>query len=382
MAKRAAGTAERRQAQTEGQVRYGPQQRLLKQMLADVRSQFSQGLAGENSAYQALTDAAQRGRPEMSSIFHDAAGIAAHALTPAAGAPDLNAMGLGPEASPFLAAAARDSSATQGRLAQALQQANAELVGREQQAASGRAYAVGKLVSDTSAQAQKIEQQRSGVTADQAAFVAQRLGQLLKDTADRNFKGSEDAKNRQNARIIAGVDKNGHPIPGGKADQKNKAKNNGMLPAKSNSDALGQIDQAEAQIRRRINLGTSPEAAAKLLREGRDKISGYPSRYTVNGKTYRVDPQTGTVMDGSKPLLYPGTTRIVQVDKATLPEVKPMKPLFVQAALDRILYNGRYRKRTLDALRAEGIRVPSSARRRPVAVGAPLSPTFDPSYGG
>lgn len=391
------GSAERRQARIEGQVRYGPQTRLLRQMLADVRSQFTQGVAGEHSAYQALVDSAQQGRPQMSSIFHDAAHVAAGALTPAAGAPDFNAMGLGAGAAPFLAAASRDSSATQDRLAQTLQAANAELVQRQQDAASGQAYAIGKLASDASAQAGKIRQQQSGVSSDQGAFIAQRLGELLQATSDRNFKAGESAKARRNARVIAGVDKNGKPIPGGKADKKGAS---GLLPPKSNSDALAGIDRAEAQLRKRINLGSSPEAAAKVLKEGRDKVQGYPSRYTVNGKTYRVDPQTGAVMDGGKPLMYPGTTRIVQVDKATLPEIKAMNPLYVQAALDRVIYHGRYRAPTLRALRDAGIRVPGHSRRQPVSsgevkgrqrkkkqtqtfahiFGAQTSPNFD--YGG
>jgi hypothetical protein len=360
-----ASKAQRRQARTEGKVRYGPQQRLLKQMLADVRSQFGAGLAGEESAYRALVDSARQGRPELQHIYSDAAGVAAGALTPAAGAPDLNAMGLGAGAAPFLGAASRDASATRMRLSQQLQASQAELVQREQQAAAGRAFAVGKLADDTAQQATKIRQQQSGLSSDEGAFVAQRLSELLKETSDRNFKASEDAKNRHNARLTAGVDAQGHVIPGGAKDKPGKGES-GMLKPKSNSDALMGIDKAEAQLRRRINQGSSPEEAAKLLREGRDAVEGYPSRYTVNGKSYRVDPQTGTVIDGNKPLVYPGSTRIVKVDKAKLPAVSAMSPLAIRAALDRITYHGRYRKSTLKALHDAGIKVPTRVAQRAV----------------
>lgn len=356
--------AQRRQAKTEGRVRYGPQKRLLRQMLKDVRAEFHAGLAGEESAYQALVDSARQGRPEMRHVYDAAAGVAARALTPAAGAPDLNAMGLGAGAAPFLGAASRDASATQMRLAQMLQASNAELVQREQQAAAGRAFAVGKLASDTASQASKIRQQQQGLTGDEAAFVTQRLSELLKEDADRNFKAGESAKQRRNSRLIAGVDAQGHKIPGGVKDKKDGK--NGMLPPKSNSDALAGIDKAEAQLRRRINQGSTPEEAAKLLREGRDPVEGYPSRYTVNGKTYKVDPQTGTVLDGNKPLVYPGSTRIVQVDKAKLPAVSALSPLAVRAALDRIQYGGRYRKSTLKALHDAGIKIPARTAQRAV----------------
>jgi hypothetical protein len=160
--------AQRRQAKTEGRLRYGPQKRLLRQMLRDVSDQFTSGLAGEESAYRALVDSAKHGIPQMSHIYDDAAGVASRALTPAAGAPDLNALGLGAGAAPFLGAASRDASATQERLATMLQASNAELVGRQQQAAAGRAFAVGKLASDAGDQASKIRQQLSGISAIRA----------------------------------------------------------------------------------------------------------------------------------------------------------------------------------------------------------------------
>lgn len=354
--------AQRRQAKTEGRVRYGPQKRLLRQMLNDVRAEFHAGLAGEESAYQALVDSARHGRPEMQHVYDAAAGVASRALTPAAGAPDLS--GLGPGAAPYLGAASRDASATQMRLATMLQASNAELVQREQQAAAGRAFAVGKLASDTASQASKIRQQQSGLSGDEAAFVTQRLSELLKEEADRDFKAGESAKARRNSRLTAGVDAQGHIIKGGAKDK--PSGKSGMLAPKSNMDALAGIDRAEAQLRRRINQGSSPEEAAKLLREGRDPVEGYPSRYTVNGKTYKVDPQTGTVLDGNKPLVYPGSTRIVKVDKAKLPAVSALSPLAVRAALDRIQYGGRYRKSTLKALHDAGIKVPARTAQRAV----------------
>jgi hypothetical protein len=360
--------AQRRQAKTEGRLRYGPQKRLLRQMLRDVSDQFTSGLAGEESAYRALVDSAKHGIPQMSHIYDDAAGVASRALTPAAGAPDLNALGLGAGAAPFLGAASRDASATQERLATMLQASNAELVGRQQQAAAGRAFAVGKLASDAGDQASKIRQQLSGISGDQGAFVAQRLSELLKEEADQNFKAGQDAKARKNARIVAGVDAQGHVIPGGSKDKPGKGKSS-MLPPKSNSDALAGIDKAEAQLRKQIRLGRSPEESARLLREGRDAVEGYPSRYTVNGKSYKVDPQTGTVLDGNKPLVYPGTTRIVKVDKAKLPALSALNPLYVRAALDRVAYHGRYRKSTLKALHDAGVRIPARART-PVSQGA------------
>jgi hypothetical protein len=192
--------------------------------------------------------------------------------------------------------------------------------------------------------------------------VAQRLSELLKEEADQNFKAGQDAKARKNARIVAGVDAQGHVIPGGPKDKPGKGKSS-MLPPKSNSDALAGIDKAEAQLRKQIRLGRSPEESARLLREGRDAVEGYPSRYTVNGKSYKVDPQTGTVLDGNKPLVYPGTTRIVKVDKAKLPALSALNPLYVRAALDRVAYHGRYRKSTLKALHDAGVRIPARLRK-------------------
>jgi hypothetical protein len=210
----AKNTKARRQAKTEGQVRYGPQQRLLRQMLKDVQSQFSSGLAGEESAAQALVDSARAAQPQMQRVYHDAAGVAARALTPAAGAPDLNALGLGAGAAPYLGAAARDASATQMRLAQQLQMARGELTQRELRAGDARQFAVNKLASDTADQASKIRQQQSGLTSDQTAFVSQRLGELLKEQADRHFKASEDSKSRDVSLKTAGVNPDGSIIPG------------------------------------------------------------------------------------------------------------------------------------------------------------------------
>jgi hypothetical protein len=349
------------QAQAITKAKYGPEIDALGTLLTQAMNTYTeskgQALAGGNIIARAAAAQSKNLAPQF-------AAIEASANQPG-GAP------LGP--------AGQQAQTEAGATRETLM----KMFGADQvNAQAGAQYQVGRAAKTRDQQVGQIQQQLSQLQGQAGDYAASQIDSML--TASQ--KAAYDAEQARLGRIhdtnvqklkntsatnvanIGATSREKVAASKGKGSGSGSVKSPFLAPT-SQSAAQSGIDNTIQTINKLRGEGVTARTAAGYLLKGRDAYSQYPPTYTnpENGQTLKVDQQTGQVLnpDGtpfrqrrksvSGSTLYGPPVTLKQVTLPAIPQAAV--PIYVWAALDRILYSGAYSHSTAVKLHNAGIKV-------------------------
>jgi hypothetical protein len=172
------------QAQNEALVRYGPQRFALRELLQQALTTRDMHLRAAAGAERGIQAAIAAARGQTARTYADAA----QTTTGTRGLVDEALAKLGPGASPFAAAIARERGGATDRLTEGQANTLQDLTQRRLEAASGRAYETQAATQQFGQDVGKVQRSYQELAAEQGAFTQGRVGELKKEQADRQFQ--------------------------------------------------------------------------------------------------------------------------------------------------------------------------------------------------
>jgi hypothetical protein len=170
------------QARAETQLRYGPEVRGLRALLAEARTDLKFNLRSERGAAAGIQAATRAALPDIRRIYETAGHSAQQADADVATA----VAGLSPAADSARAVAATESGAAKTRLAEAMARTEADLGRRQIEAASGRAYGERAARQQYASQTGKLRGQQRDLEGEMGLFATTTYRDL--SDADRKFR--------------------------------------------------------------------------------------------------------------------------------------------------------------------------------------------------
>lgn len=319
MAKRRGRSRFASQAALEALVRFGPEMSGLKELQRTALSNFDLGVHQAHGSADAIVGAVDQAKPGLAKVY-DNAGLKQAGLAGTLIGHDI--AGLGPIADSIKAGASLEATGAADRLNLAKTQALTDLSSRKVRAREGEQFAIGNAKNQLVSELTKILNRKQDLSREKGAFAAATINDLSQAAADQAFKATENAKNRKNSQIVAGVNPDGTPIPGGPKDPALKP----GKPKKINTDLQhGTLDDGVS--------GAQTLIGSQFVGEKRQDI------YTdlVNG----VPSSTVTLKDGTK---------------QKVPEIAKHSPLVARAAIE-LYFDKKISRKTLDALHKHGYSV-------------------------
>lgn len=172
------------QAQNEALVRFGPQRFALRELIQQAITARDLALHAAAGAERGIQAAIGAARHETVQNYQDATAT----TTGTRGLVDQALANLGPGASPFAAALARERGAATDRLTTGQANSLQDLTNRRLEAASGRAYTTQAATTQFNNDIGKVQRSYQELAAEQGAFTQGRIGELRKEAADRQFQ--------------------------------------------------------------------------------------------------------------------------------------------------------------------------------------------------
>jgi hypothetical protein len=172
---------DRRIAQAEALVRFGPERSTLSALLGEAKSQYRQDVRSARGAAKSAIRGARAARKPLQQVYDRAlsqADVARQDVETAFGQ-------IGAGADVFRAATERETSLNRQQIADASARAQQELTDRAQEARIGRQFAVGAARSKYRADLSQLADRLRDLGDREGAFVVGRLGELGESRANR-----------------------------------------------------------------------------------------------------------------------------------------------------------------------------------------------------
>lgn len=348
----------RRQARAEATLRTAPEASVLREMLIQAVADRDVALKAATGAAHGVTSAVNKAGPSLRHVYGDA--ITQSRTTEKTIDSTLRSMG-GP-ASTIRAAMARERGAGAGRLSASLTSALSELSNRRIEAAAGRAQATNAALGEYSTTKAKLTRQASSLASQAGLYASTRYGELTdaerkarreahQKALTRRSQAVQNALQRRNSRLTAGVDASGKVIPGGAKDTpaSKRAKKLSASEQRTRGEKLAhaksQISEAQTWIDRFKN-GKHPKSDSEI----RALLStGAPAKSVSRDVPVR-DPRTGKAKVDARGQVM---TRVETVKGDKVPKLDAD---FIQAALE-LKKHGHLSTATIHALRGRRIHV-------------------------
>lgn len=307
------------QAALEALVRFGPELSGLKELQRTAQSTFDTSVHQAHGTANAIIGTIDQAKPQVAKIY-DEAGLKQAATAGTLIGHDL--AGLGHVADSIKAGAALEAAGSADRLNTAKAAALTDLTQQRVRARQGEQFAVGNAKDQFVAALEKILTRKQDLAREKGAFSAATINDLAQAAAERRLKRTEGAANRENALLTAGVDAQGHIIPGGPKDPKVTGKDKAGAK-KINTDLQhGALDDSVKSAMQDVAYLKGTGSRKEILDA---LIQGVPSH-----KIGDSDQKTREI---------PGT-----------------KPLIAQAALE-LSFDGKISRKTLKKLHDRGYSV-------------------------
>lgn len=307
MATRRGGSRFASQAALEALVRFGPELSGLKSLQRQAESNLSLGVRQAHGTANAITGTIDNVTPQVAKIYDDAglkqAGVAGTLM-------GHDVAGLGHVADSIKAGASLEAAGAADRLNLEKAHALTNLGTQKVRARQGEQFAIGTAKDQFVKSVTEILSRKQDLSREKGAFTSATINSLAQTAAAAQLKQSESAAARENARLVAGVDAQGHVLPGGPKDPKVTGKGKG---GKINTDIQhGALDDsvqsAQTIVTSRLKgLGSRSELMDIL-------VKGMPARTGPNGEKIAAIP-------AQKPLVAKAAIELAfdqKISRATL----------------------------------------------------------------
>lgn len=296
------------QAALEALVRFGPELSGLKSLQRQAVSNLDLGVRQAHGTANAITGAINAATPQVGKIYDDAglkqAGIAGTLI-----GHDL--AGLGSVADSIKAGASLEAAGAADKLNLAKTNALTDLSTQKVRARQGEQFAIKGAKDQFIKDVTEILQRKVDLGREKGAFTAATIGDLAQAAAEREAKALEGRAgrrtqreiaqaNRDNALLTAGVDAQGHVIPGGKADPKVTGKGKGQ---KVNTDLQhGELDDSVSTAQTIINTRLKGLGSRKELMD--ILVKGMPARKVGDTQVAAIPAQKPLVAQAALELAF------------------------------------------------------------------------------
>jgi len=268
------------QSSLEADVRYGPQESQLRELMRQAGEERLTGIEAQQTGFRGIANLLAQARPQVKAD----AQAAASSLLDAAGRAQSSVAGLSSAADPFKAALARDLAGASSRMSAATTSAQRELGDRLMDAAAGRVAGLRQVQQDYAKTSQQLGTRLTDLLAEKGAFTSATYGELKADAAQRQAEADKAAADqaREDARLNAqltqqergslygaGINPDtGLPLPARAKPPSTTTTKSPWATKKDQGKFEDEVHRAVAAIQSRVKEGTSRHKVAALFLQG------------------------------------------------------------------------------------------------------------------